>query len=56
LGFSEGANLDEGGMWPVAFALMELTADVEARIATLVKASGELMECPEQESNLPPTP
>jgi uncharacterized protein YdhG (YjbR/CyaY superfamily) len=36
-GFNEEANLDEGAMWPVAFALTELTADVEARIAALVK-------------------
>jgi hypothetical protein len=31
------ANLDEGAMWPTAFALTELTADDEARIAVLVK-------------------
>jgi uncharacterized protein YdhG (YjbR/CyaY superfamily) len=37
LGFSEEANLDEGAMWPVAFALNELTAAEEARIAALVK-------------------
>ena len=37
LGFSDKANLDEGAMWPVAFALKELTAEVEARIGTLVK-------------------
>jgi uncharacterized protein YdhG (YjbR/CyaY superfamily) len=36
-GFSDEANLDEGGMWPVGFALMELTAAGEARIAALVK-------------------
>jgi uncharacterized protein YdhG (YjbR/CyaY superfamily) len=36
-GFSEKANLDEGAMWPTAFALNELTADVEARIGALVK-------------------
>jgi hypothetical protein len=36
-GFQHGANLDEGGMWPVAFALKELTAADEARIAALVK-------------------
>src|SRR5512132_3790989 len=36
LGFSDKANLDEGAMWPTAFALTELTAD-EARIAALVK-------------------
>jgi hypothetical protein len=37
LGFNQEANLDEGAMWPVAFALKELTADDEARIAALVK-------------------
>ena len=37
LGFSEKANLDEGDMWPTSFALKRLTADVEERIATLVK-------------------
>jgi uncharacterized protein YdhG (YjbR/CyaY superfamily) len=36
-GFSDEANLDEGAMWPTAFALTELTADVEARIGALVK-------------------
>jgi uncharacterized protein YdhG (YjbR/CyaY superfamily) len=36
-GFSDKANLDDGAMWPNAFALMELTADVETRIAALVK-------------------
>ena len=36
-GFNDSANLDEGTMWPVAFALKELTAADEARIAALVK-------------------
>ncbi len=36
-GFQHAANLDEGTMWPVAFALTELTAAEEARIAALVK-------------------
>jgi uncharacterized protein YdhG (YjbR/CyaY superfamily) len=36
-GFNDAANLDEGAMWPTAFALKELTADDEARIAALVK-------------------
>jgi uncharacterized protein YdhG (YjbR/CyaY superfamily) len=36
-GFNDSANLDEGAMWPVAFALKELTAAEEARIAALVK-------------------
>ena len=37
LGFSDTANLDEGALWPVAFALKELTATEEARISALVK-------------------
>jgi hypothetical protein len=37
LGFSDKANLDEGCLWPVAFALKELTPDAEARIIALVK-------------------
>ncbi|MEU7070552.1 DUF1801 domain-containing protein [Streptomyces narbonensis] len=36
-GFNDVANLDEGTMWPAAFALKELTAADEARIAELVK-------------------
>ena len=36
-GFSDEANLDEGAMWPTAFALKELTATEEARIGALVK-------------------
>ena len=36
-GFNEDANLDEGAMWPTAFALKELTAAEEERIAALVK-------------------
>ncbi|HZQ10591.1 MAG TPA: DUF1801 domain-containing protein [Anaerolineae bacterium] len=36
-GFNDTANLDEGAMWPVAFALKELTAAEEARISALVK-------------------
>ena len=36
-GFNETANLDEGAMWPVAFALKRLTAAEEARISALVK-------------------
>lgn len=37
LGFNDVAQLDEGNMWPIAFALKELTAAEEARIAALVK-------------------
>ena len=36
-GFMHEANLDEGAMWPTAFALKELTAGEEARIGALVK-------------------
>ncbi len=36
-GFSDTANLDEGALWPVAFALKELTTAEEARIVALVK-------------------
>ncbi len=36
-GFSDAANLDEGGVWPVAFALTKLTAAEEARIGALAK-------------------
>jgi uncharacterized protein YdhG (YjbR/CyaY superfamily) len=37
LGFNQEANLDEGHMWPIAFALTELTVAEEARIAELIK-------------------
>jgi uncharacterized protein YdhG (YjbR/CyaY superfamily) len=37
LGFNDSANLDDGAMWPTAFALKELTPAVEAKIAELVK-------------------
>jgi hypothetical protein len=37
LGFSDAANLDEGGLWPVAYALNRLTSADEAKIAALVK-------------------
>jgi uncharacterized protein YdhG (YjbR/CyaY superfamily) len=37
LGFSDAANLDEGALWPTAFALKELTPTEEARITALVK-------------------
>ena len=36
-GFSDEANLDKGAMWPTSFALKELTAADEAKIAALVK-------------------
>lgn len=37
LGFTDSANLDDGAMWPSAFALTELTPEVEATITDLVK-------------------
>ncbi|MBB5774403.1 iron chaperone [Nonomuraea jabiensis] len=37
LGFNDPANLDDGTMWPTAFALTELTAESEERISALVK-------------------
>jgi uncharacterized protein YdhG (YjbR/CyaY superfamily) len=37
LGFNDTANLDDGAMWPTAFALKQLTAAEEARIGALVK-------------------
>jgi uncharacterized protein YdhG (YjbR/CyaY superfamily) len=37
LGFNDTAHIDEGAMWPTAYALTELTAAEEARISALVK-------------------
>ena len=37
MGFSDTANLDEGAMWPTAFALKELTPAEETRIVALIK-------------------
>jgi len=37
LGFSDKAHLDDGAIWPVVYALMELTPENEERIAALVK-------------------
>jgi hypothetical protein len=37
LGFAEAANLDDGSMWPIVYALTELTKADEARIAKLVR-------------------
>ena len=37
LGFNDAANLDDGAMWPTSFALMEMTAATEKKIAALVK-------------------
>ncbi len=43
LGFQHKANLDDGHMWPVAFALTELTAPEEARISALVKKAAVVL-------------
>jgi hypothetical protein len=37
LGFNEAANLDDGSMWPIAYALPRLAKADEAKIRTLVK-------------------
>jgi uncharacterized protein YdhG (YjbR/CyaY superfamily) len=37
LGFNDSANLDDGAMWPTGFAITEVTPQVEARIAALLK-------------------
>jgi uncharacterized protein YdhG (YjbR/CyaY superfamily) len=37
LGFNDTANLDEGAMWPISFALKELTASEETKIIALLK-------------------
>ena len=37
LGFSDEAKLDDGALWPTSFAIKELTADAEKKIAALVK-------------------
>lgn len=39
LGFNDTARLDDGAMWPTAYALTELTEEVEARITSLVKVA-----------------
>jgi len=39
LGFQEAAHLDDGDLWPVAYALQDWTAAVEKRVAELVKAA-----------------
>src|SRR3954469_13474829 len=55
LGFMHEANLDEGAMWPTAFALKELTAAEEARIGALVKKAVSGGGCP-PDSNPGPRP
>ncbi len=37
LGFNDSANLDEGNMWPVVFAIKDLTTEVETKIIALLK-------------------
>jgi hypothetical protein len=37
IGFNDGANLDDGNLWPISFALKALAAAEETKIATLVK-------------------
>jgi uncharacterized protein YdhG (YjbR/CyaY superfamily) len=37
LGFNDTANLDDGSMWPIAFALKKLTAAEEKKIGALLK-------------------
>ena len=39
LGFQDAANLDDGGLWPVSYALLKWSAVVEKKIAELVKAA-----------------
>ena len=39
LGFQDSANLDDGDVWPVSYALMNWTPAAEKRIADLVKAA-----------------
>jgi uncharacterized protein YdhG (YjbR/CyaY superfamily) len=39
LGFQEAANLDDGDMWPVAYALQQWSPQVEKRVVELVKAA-----------------
>jgi uncharacterized protein YdhG (YjbR/CyaY superfamily) len=41
-GFSDKANLDDGDMWPTDFALKEMTATTEKKIAALVKKAAEI--------------
>jgi hypothetical protein len=36
LGFNDSANLDDGAMWPITFALKELTVEGEEKIMALV--------------------
>jgi uncharacterized protein YdhG (YjbR/CyaY superfamily) len=39
LGFQDAANLDEGDMWPVSYALTKWSPAVEKKVAELVKAA-----------------
>ena len=39
LGFQDAANIDDGDMWPVSYALQKWSATVEKKVAELVKAA-----------------
>jgi uncharacterized protein YdhG (YjbR/CyaY superfamily) len=39
-GFTDKANLDDGTVWPTAFAIKELTDEAEAKIGALLKMAG----------------
>ncbi|GAB3259012.1 iron chaperone [Kineosporia babensis] len=39
LGFQDAANLDDGGLWPTAFALVEWSPEVEKKVTELVRAA-----------------
>ena len=39
IGFQDNAHLDDGAMWPVSYALVEWTAEVEQKVVELVKAA-----------------
>ena len=39
LGFQDAANLDDGDLWPVAYALQQWSTEVEEKVAELVKAA-----------------
>jgi uncharacterized protein YdhG (YjbR/CyaY superfamily) len=39
LGFQDTANLDDGGMWPVSYALLEWSDEVERKVVELVKSA-----------------
>ncbi len=47
LGFTDTAQLDDGPMWPTAFAVTDLTPDIEARIAALIDRASRTKRVPE---------